>query len=122
MSFTPGNKLAVGRPKGSINKRSAEFLSILEEENFDAARAMISFCRKAEQDYEEARGTEDAPKYLKIASDMAKELATYSYPKLKAIEKTQHDPLKDLTPQQRLELMEQAVKLFKLELHGPGNS
>lgn len=132
--FQPGNKLSKGKPKGSLNKRTITFLETLEKEDFNPAAALIEIYREAKKTYdnygiiyqaiEEARDakgqnsfpTEDkADKYLKIALDAAKDLASYSYPKLKATEQKQDDPLKDMSPEQKLEAMRHAVSVLELE-------
>lgn len=135
MPFQPGHKLSKGKPKGSIHKRTQNFLDVLERENFCAATALIEIYREAKKTYdnyaiiyealEDARKlkgetiapTEDkADKYLKIAIDAAKDLAGYSFPKLKAIEQQKDNPLKDMSPEQKLEAMKHAVSVLELEV------
>lgn len=135
MAFQPGHKLSKGKPKGAINKRTLSFLETLERENFDPAKALIEIYREARKTYdnyaeiyqaiEEARDskgldafpTDDkADKYLKIALDAAKDLASYAFPKLKAIEQQKEDPLKDMSPEQKLEAMRHAVQVLELEV------
>lgn len=126
---------APGRPKGAIGKRSQHFLEVLEKHNFCAATAMVECYREARKTYDnygliydaicdarEAKEgfvapTEDnAHKYLKIAADLAKELGSYSYPKLKAVEQTHETPTEGMTPEQKLEAMKQAVLMLELQL------
>lgn len=133
MPFQPGHKLSKGKPKGSVHKRTQSFLDVLERENFCAATALIETYREARKIYdnyaviydaiEELRAdkglmpTEDkADKYLKIALDAAKDLAGYSFPKLKAIEQQKNNPLKDMSPEQKLEAMRHAVSVLELEV------
>lgn len=128
-----------GRPKGSLNLRSKQFLAVLEKHNFCAASAMIECYQEARKVYDnygtiydaicDARvikndkdGSYPAPpednahKYLKIAADMAKDLASYSFPKLKAIEQTQVSATEGMTPVQKLEAMRHAVNLLELQI------
>lgn len=133
--FQVGHKLAKGRPKGSINKRSQNFYDVLERENFCPASALIEIYREAKKTYDnyatiydaiveakDAKGLDASPvedkadKYLKIALDAAKDLASYSFPKLKAIEQQKNNPLEGMTPDQKLEAMRHAVSVLELEV------
>jgi hypothetical protein len=99
-----------GRKKGTPNKRTREFLEILEEQNFCPTRALITTYRKAMKAYravdrvftmvaeaetqEEklqalelaAKVSDQAPTNLSIAQRAAGELMQYAVPKRKAIE------------------------------------
>lgn len=103
--FTHGNKASKGRPKGAVNKRSVEFMAVLAKHDFCPASAMIEVYTEAKKIYSsyakiydaitgarEIKGMlpleDKADKYLRIAGDMAKELASFAYPKKKAIENT----------------------------------
>jgi hypothetical protein len=116
----------IGRPKGAVGKRTTEFLSVLEKNNFNVAQALVDCYQKAIKTYDnygviydaicdakaEKEGwsapVEDhAHKYLKIAVDVAKDLASYSYPKLKAMEMA---PLVDQSIK-----AEQASELLKMD-------
>lgn len=66
-----------------------------------------------------ASPTEDnAHKYLKIAADIAKEIASYSFPKLKSIERPKNSPLDGMTPQEKLQAMKQAVLMLEMQVKG----
>lgn len=142
MPFAPGNP---GRPSGAINKRSKEFLDILEKHDFCPASALIECYQDAKKTYnnygeiydaicdakaekegstrEFSAPTEDhAHKYLKIASDIAKDLSSYAYPKLKAIEREVNNPTKGMTPEQRLEAMKHAVAMLELQVKDKSGS
>lgn len=131
--FEPGNP---GKPKGAIHKRSKHFLEVLEKHNFCAATALIECYIEAKKTYDNygtiydaisdartdknhesgqfAAPTEDnGHKYLKIAADIAKDLASYSYPKLKAMEQNKKSPLDDMTPEQQLEAMKHMVAMLE---------
>lgn len=75
-----------GRPKGSPNKRSLQYLEVLEKHNFCPASAMIEIYEEARKEYEAHDDPQIKSYYLKISSDMAKEMATYAYPRRKAVE------------------------------------
>ncbi len=93
-------------------------------DNYGTIYAAISDARRAQNDQDGslAAPTEDnAHKYLKIAGDMAKDIAGYVYPKLKSIEQSTNDPTKDMTPEQRLEAMKHAVAMLEMQVKsGPG--
>lgn len=139
MSFEPGHKLALGRPIGSRNKRTIEFLEVLEENGFCAATALMDCYKEAKKTYDnygliydaisEARDdknhetgqfaapTEDhAHKYLKIAADIAKELASYSYPKLKAIEQRRVNGTEGMSIEEKLEAARLMVQVLEREV------
>jgi hypothetical protein len=122
MPFKVGNP---GKPKGTIHKRTLEFRAVLEAAGFCPATALLETYKIAlaqfADDLEKLESGRISPmessaaQYLKIACDVSKELASYSYPKLKAIEQQKPDPLIDMTPVQKLEAMRQAVKMLEAE-------
>lgn len=126
MPFEPGHQLSPGRPKGSVNKRTVEFQQVLEKHNFNVAEALIwcySEAKDRYQDYNErfmdgriSPMEDQAPKYLKIASDMAKDMASYSFPKLKAIETKKSSLMEELAPEHRLEILKQYVQKLESDL------
>lgn len=136
MPFQPGNKLAKGRPKGSLNQRSIEFAETLARHNFNPAEALMECYVEARKIYDSYALIYDAIRkaksndagydvpledkahtYLKIAADVAKEIASYTYPKLKSIEKDKpNEALNGMSPEQRLEAMRQAVKYLEAQL------
>jgi len=113
------------RTRGALGKRTADFLAVLEENNFCPATAMIECYEEARKIYQGYSVIYDAIQiaksddagydvpledkahiYLKIAADMAKELGAYAYPRRKAI---------DISPAQPIEeKAEQAKELLKL--------
>jgi ketol-acid reductoisomerase len=143
--FKPGNKLSTGRAKGAVNKRTIEFRATLEREGFDPAMAMLEIYKEAKKTYDNYAVIYDqliankikagdpfpvedkADKYLKIAADMVKDISSYCYPKLKSVEQTKQNPLDDMTAEQKLETMREAVKMMEREVGdsskriGPGS-
>lgn len=129
----------MGSRKGIPNKRTTEFLAVLEENNFCPATAMIECYEEARKIYQgysvvydaiqqaksDAAGydiplEDKAHVYLKIAADMAKDLACYAYPRRKAIDVVHTQPLAEkaeqarellkLTDQELLEAMKERLK------------
>lgn len=114
---------AKGRPKGSLNKETLQFLEAMELHDFDVAKALIWCFNEAKTTYitlkEEAKSSEQrsefislhgtAATYLKVSSDVARDMAHFSYPRLKSIEFARVDPLADMSPEMKLEMMKQAV-------------
>lgn len=136
MSLPPQGR---GRPPGSPNRRTIEFMRVLEAEGFDPAKALIECYKEARKIYDnygtiydaicDARevandkdGSYAAPpedkadKYLKIAADIAKDLASYAYPKLKAIEQQRVNPVQSMTPTEKLEAAKMMVRILEQEL------
>lgn len=141
MPFKPGEG---GRQLGAINRRSKDFLAVLEKHDFCPASALIECYRDAKKTYDnygviydaicdarvrknDADGSYAAPaednahKYLKIAADVAKELSGYAYPKLKATEQTRGGPLDGMTQEQKLEAARAAVQMLELQLKADGS-
>jgi hypothetical protein len=87
-----------GRPRGARNKRTIEFMEVLEKRDFCPATALIECFLEAKKNYESCQDPLDevAHRYLRIAADIAKDLTSYAYPKLKSIEqKIETDPEQD---------------------------
>lgn len=129
--FKPGNKLSKGRPKGSLQRRSYQFYEAIQDLGFDPPTELVKIYKEAKKTYDnyaaiyeniskasEASGNpfpveDKADKYLKIALDAVKEIASYAYPKLKAIERPNMGALEGMTNEQKLEALRQAVKLLE---------
>jgi len=137
-----------GKPVGALNRRTAQALAILEKQNFCPVSALVECYRDAKKVYdnygiiydaileakeEQAREKGYAPippedkadKYLKIAADIAKDLTSYAYPKLKAIEQSGSNPTADMTPEEKLEAARLMVKALEMEVKNdskPGDS
>lgn len=105
-----------GRQKGTLNKRTLEFASVLKEHNFCPASAMIDVYNRAIEAFELA-DTKEAPAYLSTASSMASGLASYAYPKLKSIDYSKSHDLAGMTAEQRLEAMRHAVRMLELQVN-----
>lgn len=135
MTFQVGRKKTGGMQKGTIKQRTLKFNEIMEKHNFCAATALIEIYTEAKKVYDnygtiyqaleearEAKGmdirpTEDkADKYLKIALDAAKDLAGYSFPKLKAVEQSKPSITEGMTPEQKLEVMKQYVAALETQV------
>lgn len=115
MGFQPGNRLAKGRPIGSLNKRTSELISKLEEANFDPAGELIDCYAEARKAYKKL-GSDDGLGYLKIASDIAKDLAGFCYPKIKAVEQIKGNILDGMSSHDKLEAMKQAVAMMESQV------
>ena len=59
---------------------------------------------------------EERPIYLKIAADLAQNMARYSYPKLKAVEMQKDTVVDVMSPQQKLAAMREAVALLEKQV------
>lgn len=127
MPFTGGHKLSKGRRPGAINKRTQDAISRLEAANFCPITALLDGHKIAMQQFVEEldlvasnrRSPMEscAAQYLKMAIDCARELAAYSYPKLKAIEVTKPgSPIEGMTDEQQLEAMKHAVAFKEAQL------
>ena len=114
--FQPGQSgNPTGRTPGTLNKRTLEFKQTLEKHNFNPAEALLELYAKAQEGMEYGN-REERPIYLKIAADLVKEIAAYSYPRLKAVEVKRENQLEGMTPEQKLEAMKQAVALLESQV------
>lgn len=124
MGFEKGHLKLGGRKPGAKNKRNKEFLAVLETKKFCPASALIQCYEDARHQFETAIQSgfisDDNTRYLKIAADTAKELASYAYPKLKSIEQQRVNPLEGMSLQQKLEAMKNAVALLEMEIQNGG--
>lgn len=141
MAFEPGNKIGRGRPPGAVNRRTAEAIAILERHDFCPVSALVECYRDAKKVYdnygliydaicdakeEQAREKgyqaippeDKADKYLKIAADIAKDLTSYAFPKLKAIEQTKGSVTAGMTPAEKLEAAKLMVRALEAEVAG----
>lgn len=128
MPFQPGHKLSPGRAKGSISKRTLEFQEVLAKKNFNVAETLIWCFDQAKEQYldyvqrfQDGRISpmeDNAPKYLKIASDMAKDIASYTFPKLKAIEQSKNNPWDNFTDAQKIEMAKKYIENMELKKLG----
>lgn len=116
MKFEPGHKLAKGRPLGSLNRRTSELISKLEDGGFDPASELIDCYHEARKAYGKMSFA-DGLGYLKIASEIAKDLAGFCYPKIKAVEQIKGSLLDGMTPQEKLDAMKQAVALMESQVN-----
>lgn len=115
MALPVGHKKYGGRVKGTLNKRTEDFKRVLERHNFCAATALLDIYKRA-LNMSEALGASDEGKHLKIAGDMVKEIASYSFPKLKAIEQVKNSPLDGMSPEQKLEALESLKEVIKSQI------
>ena len=115
-----------GRPPGSLNKRTIQFMQTLEDAGFNPAQALIDLHKIALVRMAEEMESEDCgkispmeskvPQYMKIATDTAKELASYAYPKLKAVEQQRVSSTEDMTAAQKLEAAKMMVRLLEQQV------
>lgn len=114
MGFQKGHKLSKGKPKGSLSKRSLDYAEALASNNFNPALALLDVYNKAMIAYESA-SPDNKASYLSIASQAADRMQPYVYPKLSSIEVKQSNPLEGMSPQEKLELMREAIKSVEQE-------
>lgn len=119
----PGRR-PTGRAPGAINKRSVEFAETLAKHNFNAAEALLELYKKAQEGINYGN-RDEIPKYLKIAADLAMDIADRVYPRLKAIEHKTSNPYEGMSAEQKLEIMRAASKALEEQLArntGPDNT
>lgn len=89
--------------------------------------AEIALAKFIEHSEKEASGAislmeSQAHEYLNTYVKIAATIAKFIHPQRKAIEVSQADPLRDMSPLQRLEAMKQAVAMLELKVKdGSGN-
>jgi hypothetical protein len=122
----------IGRPKGSPNKSSARVDLTCEIRGYSSIDAMIdaaeiALARFIEDTEKENTGRispmeSNACEYLKLYVKIASDIANFIHPKRKAIEHTQLDVTKDMSPEQRLTAMKHAVAMLELQVKKPDGS
>lgn len=115
-----------GRPLGSRGRRTIEFLERLEAAGFCPATALMDIYKIAMEKFiveceKEESGRispmeSNAAKYLKIAADNASDLASYAYPKQKAIEQKRISATDGMTPQEKLEAAKSIVCVLEQQV------
>lgn len=118
MSDEPKREWHPGRPKGAINRKTKNFKETLEAHGYDVAEALLSIYKHGLDVFHNGH-PDDKVQGLKIAGDMAKEIAGYVMPKLKAIEHKAHGSLSNMTPQQKLEAIDRARESVLQEMDQP---
>jgi hypothetical protein len=121
----------MARTKGSLGKKTEKVLELAKKLKTEPLKQIetvggIALKRFAELVEKEDAGVismmeSKADVYLKIAANCAAELASYTYPKLKAIERITSNPLEGMTHEQKLEAMRQAVKALEAQSNGNGS-
>lgn len=102
MTFQVGNP---GKPKGATSKIASKFKDTMDKHGFDIAQEMLDLYNEALADHK-----------TELCAKILSEMAQYVYPKLKAIEHTNQDHLKDMSPEQKLEALKQAVTLLESQV------
>lgn len=115
-----------GRPPGFPNKRTVQFMQTLEAAGFNPAQALIDLHKVAMARMVEEMEKEDTgrispmeskvPQYMKIACDSARELASYAYPKLKAIEQTKTNAAQGMSSSEKLQAVKAMVQILEQEV------
>lgn len=130
MPFKKGRKKTGGKQVGHVNKITRDFRESLERNGFDPTMAMMDIYAKSMFVYDnyakvyeaickgrEMNGlyptTDNAHQYLRIAADMVKDIAGYTFPKLKAIEHTNKGLISGMTEDQKLQMAKQAVRVLE---------
>lgn len=128
MTFTPGNKIATGRPKGSTNKRLKAIEEMAHELNCNPVEILLRFAKGDWAGLGYSKGTKSVYTEAGIIEEdlispgeriqAAKDVAGYLYAKKKSIEYVKPNMLDDMTPEQKLDAMKQAVQLLEREVNG----
>lgn len=111
------NKWHPGRRPGAVNRKTKHFQEVIEARGFDVAEALMDIYNESIKFFEESRTDPICgPQALKIVLDVTKEIASYSLPKLKSIEMPKDNLLADMTREEKLQVMKQAVAQLEAEL------
>jgi len=86
MAENGGKRPGAGRPKGTKGKKTIEVEEMMAKHNCDPIEAMIRLAKMAEEDAQAEDTPKDRLPHYQFAGQMHKELASYRYPKRKAIE------------------------------------
>lgn len=90
--WKPGERPeGAGRPKGTPNKKTVEFLQIMQEQDFVPGEEFIKLYRRQMKIYELRRKNKNIPGMVEVlsnASTTLNNICQYVYPKKKAVEHT----------------------------------
>lgn len=125
--FKPGNKLSIGRPKGSVNRRTLEAIETAERLECDPFEVLLLFAKgdwKALGYDNECYFSENAEGATKLGYTIPPELRArcaekaveYLLPKRKSVEHVKENMLDGMSPEQKLEAMKQAVLMLEGQL------
>lgn len=130
MTFQPGNKLAKGRPKGAVNRRTKEVAELAEELGCNPVEVLINFAKGDWEALGYSKGTKSIYTEAGIIEEdlispseriqAAKEVAQYIYSKKKSVEHITRNALEGMSPQEKLEAMREAVKMMEGQIDNPG--
>ncbi len=122
----------MGRPPGSINRSSARASVTCQLRGYSSIDAMIDAAEIALQKFIEHSEKENngsislmesqAHHYLETYVKIAATISKFIHPTLAAIKVSQQDPLKDMSPTQRLEAMKHAVAMLELKVKDSSGS
>lgn len=117
MGFEKGNKLATGRPKGSLNTRTRRIEELARELNCDPLEILMRFAKGDWQGLGYDRRTNKNTGYDIISPGdriaASKEAAQYMYAKLKTIEVIKQSQFEGLTLEEKISALEQALSMAK---------
>jgi hypothetical protein len=124
----------MARPPGIPNKSTMRVAHICEIKGYDSIEAMIQAAQIALEKFIEHSANETnrtwspmeskANDYLKIYAKIATDMAQFIHPKRKAVEHTSRDITENMTPQEKLQAMKQAVLMLENQINkenGNGN-
>lgn len=130
MPFEKGNKLATGRPKGSLGDRKRRVETLCKDLDVDPMEILLRF---AKGDWKGlGYKSETVTKYSgethweeeRISSSeriqAAKEAAQYVYSKLKTIEVIKENQFEGMTLEEKLQAMRQAVQVMEKMIASEG--
>ena len=100
---------------GTRNKRTAEFMAVLDNANFCPATELMACYREARAAYGGAE-KEQAPMYLGIATEIVKILSSYAYSKPKSLDANKSPILDGLTDQQKLIALKNLIIVLEQDL------
>lgn len=113
MPFQPGHKLSTGKPKGTIHKYTRDFRDTLAENNFDIAKTLLQLFQENLKKYNETTDIQHQIQFMRMTVDLAKDIASYAMPKLKAIEVSTDDPFKEMSAAEQLQVTLDAIPVLE---------
>ena len=114
MAFEKGNKLATGRPQGSLSKRSQAFLDTLHAAGINPVEVLLSALKNAFDQYETCNPEHKATWNAQIIQ-IGEKMLPYVFPKLSAIEVTDSSDFAHLTVHEKLEKLKKAIPILEMQ-------
>ncbi len=115
--FEKGHKLATGRPKDSLSKRSLKFADALMDSGVDIVGELLGALNNAKLMYETTTKEETRIAANAQIITVAEKMLPYMFPKLSSLEVKQGDEFAHLSPQEKLDRIKKVIPILENQVN-----